>query len=173
MIVACSSGRRGGRTWMHCDGSLTYWLSEPSTSRPKSPATRQRLPAPRRHESQRPQAMMIDDDVLSRLHFRYAFAQRIDHAGRLVAHHHRIPDSRVLPYVDRKVGVADRCRGGAYDDFAGPGDGFRAVDEVELPRRMKHRRPHPVSAHLASLMRRCTGFNGRREWSSPASDPPR
>src|SRR5437762_8114298 len=76
-------------------------------------------------------------------------------------------------YVDRKVGVADRCRGGAYDDFAGPGDGFRAVDEVELPRRMKHRRPHPVSAHLASLMRRCTGFNGRREWSSPASDPPR
>src|SRR5258706_4518517 len=58
MIVACSSGSRGGRTWMYCDASLTYWLSEPSTSRPKRPATRQRFPAPRRHESQRPQAMM-------------------------------------------------------------------------------------------------------------------
>jgi len=43
---------------MYCDCSLTYWLSEPSTSRPKSPATRQRLPDPRRHWSQRPQAMM-------------------------------------------------------------------------------------------------------------------
>ncbi len=94
----------------------------------------------------------IDDDVLPRLHFRYAVAQRIDHAGRLVAHHHRILDSRVLPYVDRKVGVADRRRGGANDDLAGPGDGPGAIDEVELARRMEDCRSHLAPAHRALRM---------------------
>ena len=104
----------------------------------------------------------IDDDMLPRLHLRYAFSQRIDHARRFVAHHDRIFDARVLPYVDRKVGVADRRRGGAHDDLAGPGDRPCAIDEIELPRRMKDRRSHSVPAHRAFRMR-WIGVNGRRE----------
>ncbi len=114
----------------------------------------------------------VDDDVLPRLHCRYALAQRIDHPGRFVAHHHRIFDSRVLSHIDRQVGMAHRRRGGAHHDLAGPGDGLRAIDEIELPRRMKDCRSHSVPAHRAFRMRRIR-INGRREWSNPASDRPR
>src|SRR3954470_12256532 len=81
----------------------------------------------------------IDDDRLTRLDVVDACRNRIDDAGRFMAHHDWVANARMFAGVDADVCMTNGSRSDAHDDFTLAGDRFGAIDNAETPRCFEHR----------------------------------
>src|SRR2546427_3175303 len=91
----------------------------------------------------------IEQDRLAGPDALHTLADRLDHAGGLVAHHHREPHSRMAAGVDLEIGVADGGRRDPDARLAPTRHRLRSPQELETPRRLEHRREH---AHITTVI---------------------